>query len=153
MFYGGVTVPVMRRELDAPPDQPKRSQITQRVTRWLNLAGWAALGVVAADVFVSTTSWQIGRRALWLAAVSMQTGIVVLHRHLSDLMAQPGFYDSDMATFAHWHSLYLSLSTVQWLTMLAFLGLSIAAWQRQDSQQPDSQPRPTTSLHHRAGGE
>lgn len=138
MFYGGVTVPVMRKQLSAKEDEPKRSQITQRVTQWLNLAGTAALVAMAADVFAPTVPLRGARRWLWLAAVGMQVALVIQHRHLSQMMAEPGFYESDLRVFSRWHSLYLIISTVQWAAMMGLLGVSTAAWRMADGRDGSS---------------
>lgn len=132
MFYGGVTVPVMRSQLAAKAEEPKRSQITQRVTQWLNLAGTAALVAMAVDVFATTEPLRGLRRWLWFAAVGMQVALVIQHRHLSQMMVAPGFYESDMKIFSRWHSLYLIISTVQWAAMMGLLGVSSAAWRLAD---------------------
>lgn len=131
MFYGGVTVPVIRAKLQTKSDEPKRSLITQRVTQWLNLAGTCALLVMSADL-VAVVPKRRWRFALWLMATALQLALVLLHRHLSAMMAEPGFFDSDMAGFSGWHSLYLIISTAQWAAMLGLLGVSLAAWRKED---------------------
>jgi prolipoprotein diacylglyceryltransferase len=133
MFYGGITVPVMRGKLSAQSEEPQRSAITQRVTQWLNLAGSVALLVMVPDVLVLPIHRQ-KRGLLFGSAVGLQLAIVALHRRLSEMMADPGFYDSDMSHFAPWHSLYLIMSTIQWATMLALLAVSLLAWQKQDQR-------------------
>jgi prolipoprotein diacylglyceryltransferase len=132
MFYGGITVPVMRSKLSAKTEEPQRSAITQRVTQWLNLAGSVSLAIMAADIFLLQCIVQT--ISLMGIAVCLQFALVILHRRLSEMMADPGFYDSDMSHFAPWHSLYLIMSTIQWATMLALLAVSLLAWQKQDQR-------------------
>jgi prolipoprotein diacylglyceryltransferase len=133
MFYGGITVPVMRSKLSAKTEEPQRSAITQRVTQWLNLAGSVSLAIMAADIFLLPMH-RFKRSLLWGSAMCLQFALVILHRRLSEMMADPGFYDSDMSHFAPWHSLYLIMSTIQWATMLALLAVSLLAWQKQDQR-------------------
>ena len=90
MFYGAVTVPVMRARLDAKPDRENRSKITQQVTQWMNLAGTLALLGMMADVVASPSGRKRRRWVAWLVMAVPHPALVMLHREMSRQMALPG---------------------------------------------------------------
>ncbi len=130
MFYGAVTVPIVRAQLGPGPD---RSLITQQVTQWMNLVGTLAILVMFADLWASPIERKRWRWAAWLAMALPQPVLIFLHRQLSHQMAAAGFQSS--SGFLVWHRLYLSMSAIQWLGGMAFALLSIRAWRDEDRVQ------------------
>lgn len=129
MFYGGVTVPVVRATLEG---MPERSLITQRVTAWMNLLGTLALIPLFADVYASPLPRRRGRWVAWLLMAVPMPALVWLHRVMSRQMAAPGFHDADPTAFLNWHRAYLLLNTLQWAGGMAFTWLALRAWRAED---------------------
>jgi hypothetical protein len=129
MFYGAVTVPIMRARLGAGPD---RSLITQQVTQWMNLAGTLAILAMFADLWASPLERKRWRWIAWLAMALPQPIVIFLHRELSRQMAAASFHSSELSGFLLWHRAYLLCNTIQWLGGLAFAVLSIRAWRDED---------------------
>jgi hypothetical protein len=117
-FYAAVVVPV-GREID-----PSFSEITTRVTTWLNLTGGVALAVLALDLLPrDPAGWRRWlRAAAWAAMVLMQGALVWLHVELDRDFSRP------------YHKLYLWTHTAQWACGLAYLALMVLAWRGQDRQ-------------------
>ena len=130
MFYGAVVVPTNRVELK---DMPQRGTITQKVTEWMNLAGTLALMVLFVDTFASSVGGQRWRWVAWAGMVIPHLFLIWLHRELTHQMNVPGFHRSDMQGFLIWHRVYLITNTVQWLSGMVFLGLTLRQWRREDS--------------------
>jgi hypothetical protein len=129
MFYGAVTVPIMRARLGVGPD---RSLITQEVTQWMNLAGTLAILAMFADLWASPLEGKRWRWIAWLAMALPQPIVIFLHRELSRQMAAAGFQSSGLSGFLMWHRAYLSCNAIQWLGGMAFAVLSIRAWRDED---------------------
>lgn len=132
MFYGAVTVPIVRAQLGPGPS---RSMITQQVTQWMNLIGTLAILAMFADLWASPVERKRWRWVAWLAMALPQPAVILFHRQLSHQMAASGFQSSDMTGFLVWHRLYLSMNAIQWLGGLAFALLSIRAWRDADRMQ------------------
>ena len=128
MFYGAVTVPVVRARLD----RGNRGKITQEVTQWMNLAGTIALLGMMADVVASPLGRKRWRWVAWLVMAVPHPALVLLHREMSRQMAVPGFDASDLAPFFSWHRVYLLINTVQWAAGMVFAILSLKAWREED---------------------
>jgi hypothetical protein len=130
MFYGAVTVPVIREQLSG---RPERGVITQHVTQWMNLFGTLALMAMFADVLASRPPvlkrW---RMVAWLGMALPHLAVVLLHRGMSRQMGSAAFLSSGIETFMAWHRAYLLLNTLQWLAGMCFLLLSLRAWRDQD---------------------
>lgn len=129
MFYGAVTVPIVRARLGPGPE---RSLITQRVTQWMNLAGTVAILAMFADVWASPIQRKRWRWVAWLAMALPQPIVIILHRVLSGQMAAAGFHSSETSGFLAWHQVYLMLNSIQWIGGMAFAVLSLRAWREED---------------------
>lgn len=129
MFYGGVTVPIMRVQLEG---RPERGLVTQHVTQWMNLIGTLALLAMFADTWASKLPKKRKRWIAWLVAALPHPIVIFLHAELSRQMAVPGFHQSDMGGFFIWHKVYLLNNTLQWLGGMAFVALSLKAWREED---------------------
>ncbi|MHB8519934.1 MAG: hypothetical protein ACYDH9_04165 [Limisphaerales bacterium] len=108
--------------------------LTQQVTRWLNLAGVAALLIL---LWNTMAGWHGARPGLrWgLAAslflmVAVQVSLFTLHPMLDRLLDAQTHRILDRTQFVHLHHAYVNLSTTQWLATLVHLWLVLAAWSR-----------------------
>jgi hypothetical protein len=126
MFYGAVTVPIMRSIFDS-----ETSFATQRITAWINIAGTAAILMMFIDVFASSAPKR-GRWLTWLAMALPHPVLFWMHREMSAQMLQTGFRPSLEGFMANWHRIYLGLSTLQWLAGMIFIWLSLKAWRDED---------------------
>src|SRR5947209_9415057 len=85
-FYAAVVVPVGAEVLGSHRDQ---GYITQKVTNYLNLAGAAALPLLAWDIVAARDPSRLRRRARWLAWLGMGltlAALVGLHPRLDALL-------------------------------------------------------------------
>jgi len=139
LFYAAVVVPIGTAVLGSASVQ---GAITARVTDVLNTFGVAGLLLACLDLSLSRDS---SRRRLaarwwcWAVALSCQYLLFVFH-HLLDafmdanrlnVVIQPPFYPV--------HRAYLWTSTVQWFACVVLVGLTVAAWQAEDSSQRSGQ--------------
>src|SRR5438445_319875 len=130
-FYVSVVVPVGTDVLGSAMQQ---GLITRRVTAWLNLAGACALVPLSLDALTDDRSaWRHrARLALWALVAVCQAALFVLHRHLDAMIDPEEMTVSDPAAFYRLHRAYLWLHTAQWFAALAFIVLTLKAWQGQD---------------------
>jgi hypothetical protein len=128
LFYAAVVVPVATEQFGAK----EQGFVTQRVTVWLNRIGWLALAVCAWDVRANRRF----RPPRWLILLVVAAVQAVLVFWLHDLLsAQLDFDERRFRTrdgFYSRHAWYLILSTIQWVLMLAFAALTLAAWRTED---------------------
>lgn len=136
MFYGAVVVPVTRVKLE---NRPERGIITQRVTQWMNLAGTLTLLIMFADLWAGPKAQKRWRWLAWFGAAIPDVILFWMHHEMSAQMAIPGFHQSDMRAFAHWHQVYLLLSTLQWVAAMVFVWQSLKAWRIEDEQRTGRQ--------------
>jgi hypothetical protein len=131
-FYAGVVVPSGTAVLKN--SARRQGFITQEVTRWLNLTGAIALGVLAVDLLfchdVSRLRWW-SRLTMWLVMVGCQVLLYWLHSQLSALLQPRGMSVLDPEGFYTLHRAYLWTHTVQWAAGLVFVGLMLGAWQQE----------------------
>jgi hypothetical protein len=146
MFYGAVTVPVVRGVLN--PD-PAQSKITRQVTAWMNLSGTLALLVFFVDLYGSPVRPRSRRALAWASMTVAHMALFWMHRKMSHQMDDPHFYRlrENMAHFQSWHRVYMWISTFQWASAMAFAALSIMTWRQEDrlSIIPESGPGPAAS--------
>jgi hypothetical protein len=130
MFYGAVTLPVVRELLG---NMPERSLITQHVTQWMNLFGTLAILATFIDLYASPLPRKRWRLAAWLGMALPQPLLIFMHHEMSALMAARDFHISDMHQFmSYWHRPYVLLCTVQWLSGMIFTWQSLTAWRAED---------------------
>lgn len=134
VFYAAVVVPVAMSILHPPSSQ---SFVTQVVSRWLNLAGAAALAVLALDIWLTLDPSKRRRTARWtlwgLSAAGLGL-LFVLHPRLSALMKSSEQIILDRGALNPIHRLYLCISTGQWLCVTIFLNLMLRSWQEEDRE-------------------
>jgi hypothetical protein len=127
-FYAAIVVPTGADVLGGHLEQ---GFVTRRVTNYLNLAGAAALPVLAWDVASSSDVVRWRRRlrwAIWALLVATLAGQVWLHVRLDRLLDAGEHVILDRAAFRWEHGFYLNVSTVQWFAGLIALFLSLWAW-------------------------
>jgi hypothetical protein len=131
-FYGAIVVPTGAEVLGGHLEQ---GFITQRVTNYLNLAGAAALPILAWDLASSSDTVRWRRRlrwAIWGLLVATLAGQVWLHVRLDLLLDAEQHAILDRAAFRWEHRFYLNVSTVQWVAAIFALMLSLVAWRGED---------------------
>lgn len=127
MFYGAVTLPVMRSIFGS-----ETSYVTQRVTMGINLAGTVAILLTFVDVYASSLSAKRWRWLTWLAMALPHPVLYWMHREMSAQMLQTGFRPDFNGFMAYWHRVYLTLNTLQWFAGMIFIWLTLRAWRAED---------------------
>jgi hypothetical protein len=131
-FYGAVVIPVGLREFGR-----LQARVTGPVTWWLNVAGLVALLLFAWDLFPhrDRAGWRrVAGRIAWLGMAATLGVLFVLHGLLTHEM-DAGTPSTD-GHFQLLHRAYLWIGTAQWVCALVYAGTTLAAWRREDQQQP-----------------
>ena len=130
-FYSGVVVPVGQGVLNSHLEQ---GLITRQVTKYLNLAGAAALLVVVLDLVAAReTAWVRRLRwLLWLGMLVTLVALVWLHPQIDQYLDPEQRALIDARAFRRGHRVYLWVSTVQWGFGVAYLWLTLRAWREVD---------------------
>ena len=121
VFYAGVVVPIGSDEFG----DTAQGFVTRRVTFWLNLVGFAAVGLLLVDYLARPLAGgkKAWFKALWGLMLVCQTALVVLHPRM-DLLLEPETVSVlDRKTFRLLHQVYLWTSTVMWVASLGWLWL------------------------------
>jgi hypothetical protein len=127
-FYASVVVPIGQDELG----DFQQGFITRRVTNYLNLSGAIGLAPLAWDCLVCRDSvrWRSRTRGfLWLILAVTLAGLAWEHIRLDELLETTGGINGRL--FRPLHRVYLWTSTVQWAAALAFIVLTLRAWQNE----------------------
>ncbi len=131
IFYASVVVPVGQQRLG----HFDQGLITRRVTDYMNLAGAAALLVLAWDV-VGTNDPSHVRRGLrwgsWLGMAALLAALFWLHPRLDALIDLDLDRLRDRAAFRTGHRWYLWLSTVQWGLAILYALVMLRSWREED---------------------
>jgi hypothetical protein len=133
-FYSGVAVPIGTEILGSAVEQ---GFITQRVTVYMNLAGIAAVVVMAWDLWAGgdPSRWRKWPRVLCL--VIMAGGLVLLywlHPQLDELLDAARSRVVDRPRFRSLHRVYLWTSTIQWAAAVVWVVTQPSAWRAEDRQ-------------------
>ncbi len=142
MFYGGVVVPVGGKVLGSDREQ---GFVTAEVTNYLNLAGAVALGFWLWDILAERGPSPLARRlrlGLWAALAVSLLVLVWQHAQLDRLIDPAASAIHDRGRFGLFHSLYLFVSTVQWMGCLGLSALTLWAWQAPPPSSPKDPPAP-----------
>jgi hypothetical protein len=135
-FYAAVVVPVGQQELHS---HRRQGFITRRVTPYLNLSGLVALLPLAWDTLSARdpARWRLLARAGLFALMALTLlALFAMHGWLDELLVVRGGIVTDPEEFRPRHRLYLWTSTVQWAAAIAYLVLTLGAWQGEDRGQP-----------------
>jgi hypothetical protein len=130
-FYAAVVVPVGQQTLGSE----SQSQVTRRVTNYLNLAGVAALPILAWDIWSvqgAGGSRRVWRWTMWSGMTSSMALLIWLHLRLDAILDRETKGGFDPQVFYTNHRLYLWTSTLQWAFAVAYGVLSLAAWRQAD---------------------
>jgi hypothetical protein len=129
MFYGSVVISVGAQVLGSESEQ---GFVTQSVTNYLNIAGAVCLtiwGIVLWRDKATRLGW-----TLWLGLVLSLAALAILHGRMDQRLE----FDSHAVTgqgFYTLHRAYLTISTTEWLTALALLGLTMHRWGQVDRRE------------------
>jgi hypothetical protein len=130
-FYAAVVVAVGTEVLG----KIGQGFITRRVTDHLNLSGGIALALLAWELFTARDP-RVARRwarlLLWLAMAGGLALLFVLHPRMDALLDPEDQSILNHRQFRLMHRVYLWVSTVQWGCALAYLLLTLRAWQAED---------------------
>ena len=132
LFYASVVVPIGTDVLGGSFAQ---GQITQQVTYTLNSIGLTAMAVCAWELFYSRRLSRRRRLMLYSSWILMTVGVltlIVIHRHLDEVVSFHSRSFSDRTAFRYWHRAYLWISTVQWIAGLVFALFLLLTWQSTD---------------------
>jgi hypothetical protein len=131
-FYTAVVVPV---GTDVLGSSRRQGFITRQVTKYLNVAGAVALGVLAFDMACARDKRKFRRLArwgLWFGLVATLIALFALHHRLDQLLATRGGIVRDPELFEPLHRVYLWVSTVQWAAGMGFLFVTLDSWRAED---------------------
>ncbi len=131
-FYTGIAVRIAH---DVLSDPMEGGLITQRVTAVLQV-----LGVVSAVLMLGNAVllWKACRRhslCLLSCAVILSAslvGLFVVHGQLDDVISVEDAEVMDRDRFVIGHRRYNQLTTVEWISSLLYLPITISAWRIQD---------------------
>ena len=132
-FYTGIVVRVAHDVLSDPMDG---GLITQRVTvflQWLGLA--TALLMLLNALLVRKAARWYGNCLFGCAAILVCSliGLFIVHGHLDSVIDVAAHEVTDRDAFDTGHRRYNQLTTVEWLSSLAYLVVTIPAWRRVDA--------------------
>jgi len=139
-FYAVVVIPVAGRVLR--DNLHLRARITDGATFWLNWAGVVVLALFLWDLAVTADPSRLRRRlrgGSWAVLFVTLAALFFLHSWLEVLNPAEGKGPTDAATFFLLHSLYLWVSTAQWVAALLYLGVAVRAWRVEDSQSKEEE--------------
>ena len=128
LFYALVVVPVGTDVLGSAAAQ---SEITQKVTNWLNLIGAGTLAIFALDQSLTRDSSPRRTAARWWIWSLLLVGqylLFFLHEIL-DYYIEVGGMRRPMYLV---HRIYLWISTILWSMSLLLIGLNLKAWTAED---------------------
>jgi hypothetical protein len=135
-FYAAVVVPVGAEVLGSHREQ---GYITQQVTKYMNLAGAAALPLLAWDAAATGDPSRWRRRVRWLMWLGMAltlAALACLHPQLDTLLGEAEITAFNARAFRPLHRTYLWTSTIQWGFAVLFTALALGAWRAEDRVHP-----------------
>lgn len=144
-FYSVVVIHTAHRVLDS---MLETGLITQRVSEWLNLIGVGALVILLWDVYaVWRQKWKWMRcvlASMWVVMTAMQVWLFLLHPVLDRQIDLETRRLVDRTQFESAHTLYVTLSTVQWMAGLVYVFCALLAWRRVDTGEAVAVETPAT---------
>ena len=111
-FYALVVIPIGNHLLGSI----EQGLVTQQVTRWMNLAGVAALLILFPGA--RRNRWLGGS---WLVMAAALAVLFWLHPRLDALIDGSQRIVADDSRFYRWHQAYLAVVTVQWSAAIVYL--------------------------------
>lgn len=140
VFWGGITFYtgiVVRVSHDVLTDSMVGGLITQRVTQWLQIAGGVTAVFMlwnAALVTRDSRKYGFTLTACSMILVCSLVGLVIVHSHLDAVIDVDAVEISNRDAFTIGHRRYNQLTTIEWISSLAYLMITVAAWRQVDEQ-------------------
>ncbi len=140
VFWGGLTFytgSVVRISHDVLTDPMVGGLITQRVTAWLQIAGGVtAICMLWNSVLVRRVSRKYGfmLTACSMILVCALAGLVIVHGHLDAVIDVDAVEITNRDAFTIGHRRYNQLTTIEWISSLTYLLITVAAWRQVDVQ-------------------
>jgi hypothetical protein len=141
-FYSVVVIHTAHHVLDS---MLETGLITQQVSGWLNWIGIGTLAILLWNVFAS---WRTQNRLLrnslatmWLVMTAVEIWLFLLHPMLDKQINLETHHLVDRVQFRNVHTLYVTLSTVQWGAGLIYIFVTLQAWRNIDSTQATNSSR------------
>ena len=136
-FYAAVAAPVTSEVLGSSPE---RGVLSQKITRYLNLAGAVALVLLAWDTAATRdrAAWRRGLRWLVLLAMALSLAAQLwLQFHFDSCDISDPYGVLRLGDFGedHW---YLWISVFQWECAMLYLLLTIQAWRGDEVGEPEA---------------
>lgn len=131
-FYSVVVIHTAHHVLDS---MLEAGLITQQVSVWLNVSGVAALLILFWETLVNMRSQSRLRWIVigtWAIMTAVQIWLFLLHPVLDRQIDLETRHLVDRARFRPAHTLYVTLSTVQWASGLLYLFFTLQMWRMQD---------------------
>ncbi len=133
-FYTGFVVRIAHDVLDNPMDG---GLITQRVTMLLQIFGGITVVLMLWNAFQVSRQHQRFGIALALCAFVLGAalvGLTIVHGQLDAVIDIEAYEVIDRDAFVIGHRRYNQLTTVEWISALCYLPMTIAAWRSVDSK-------------------
>ena len=131
-FYAAVVVPTGQRVLGSHLEQ---GLITREVTWYLNVAGAAALALLAYELqssgYPRCTAFEVAAGSSgwgWQAVCWLK--LLLAHPALNALLDVDAHSIVDRGQFRPRHRMYLWISTLQWLLGGAYLWMMLLSWRK-----------------------
>ena len=134
-FYTGFVVRIAHDVLDNPMDG---GLITQRVTVLLQILGGITVLLMLWNAFQVSRKHRRFGMALALCAIVLGValvGLTIVHGQLDAVIDVNAYKIVDRDAFVIGHRRYNQLTTVEWISALLYLPITIAAWQNVDKDQ------------------
>jgi hypothetical protein len=128
-FYAAVVVPVGQEVLGSHLEQ---GFITRVVTRYLNIAGAAALGLLALELLSCPLQHARLRWFIWAAMVLALVTLIALHPMLDSRIDVDARILVERAVFRLLHRVYLWVSTLEWVLGGMYLWLLLRDWAKSE---------------------
>lgn len=130
-FYSVVVIHTAHHVLDS---MLETGLITQQVSGWLNIIGVAALVILLWNTLVNRqrhwTKWFLA--SMWIVMAVVQVSLFLLHPVLDHQIDIETRHLVNREAFRPTHTLYVSLSTVQWIAGLLYLFCTLHVWRLRD---------------------
>jgi hypothetical protein len=127
-FYAGRVVPIGNKVLHS---KARQGAITQRVSGELNMLAVAALVVVCG--VAATLPREEKRGWIFLTSVpalALTVALMVIREKLNGMFDTAALSVSDDNYFHHWHEIYLTVASVQWIFCTILLMQLVAGSRR-----------------------
>jgi hypothetical protein len=132
-FYTGIVLRISHDVLNDPMDG---GLITQRVTGVLQILGVVAVVLMLCNCVVVVRRSKSYGYALFACTAILGCsliGLFLVHGQLDAMIDVETFEISDRGAFDAGHQRYNQLTTIEWLSSLAYLPITVFAWRSIDS--------------------